>query len=429
MKKVIYTLVILVIANLSIADWSIVNMGTTNEFTSISLPTSQIFYATAVNNTTYAGTFYKSTNGGASWFQLPFPSNFMAPYVCSISSDGVSGFVAGNQILKTTNGGVNWTTAYTSTDTVVFFGASVGGTPKAFWAVGIKMVGSILYPIVVRCPSYFTSNVYTRVTMPASMVGYQLTSVSTIDSMTCLIGVQRGSQPGLILKTTDKGVNWTTETMPAGIEIWSIDMDNSGGGFAAGGNGGNCYIYRTSNSGTSWYLSYSGSQGRIRGLDYFGYVYAVGLNGTILKSDGGGSTWASQNSGVTTQLKAISHLESNQNIVYAVGENGIMLKTTNGGVSVQNISSEIPSSYSLQQNYPNPFNPTTNLKFQVKSSNVVKLVVFDILGKEVATLVNEKLAPGTYEATFDGSNLTSGVYFYRLTAGDFSETKKMIMIK
>ena len=112
---------------------------------------------------------------------------------------------------------------------------------------------------------------------------------------------------------------------------------------------------------------------------------------------------------------------------------------------IQNISSEIPTAFSLSQNYPNPFNPTTKIQFNVplchshegesfgipiyRDGNPVKLVVFDILGKEVATLVNESLQPGTYETTFDASNLSSGIYFYQIRSDNFIQTKKLLMIK
>jgi uncharacterized delta-60 repeat protein len=98
-------------------------------------------------------------------------------------------------------------------------------------------------------------------------------------------------------------------------------------------------------------------------------------------------------------------------------------------VGIQNIGTEIPSSYSLSQNYPNPFNPITNVKFSIIKAEQVILIVYDIQGREVQTLVNERLKPGTYEATFEGSQLTSGVYFYKLIAGNFVETKKMLLIK
>ncbi|HEY5125564.1 MAG TPA: exo-alpha-sialidase [Ignavibacteria bacterium] len=96
---------------------------------------------------------------------------------------------------------------------------------------------------------------------------------------------------------------------------------------------------------------------------------------------------------------------------------------------IENITSEIPKEFKLMQNYPNPFNPTTNVQFSIINVQFVILKVFDILGREVATLVKEQLKPGTYEVSFDGSMLNSGVYFYRLLTPDFSETKRMLMIK
>jgi hypothetical protein len=101
---------------------------------------------------------------------------------------------------------------------------------------------------------------------------------------------------------------------------------------------------------------------------------------------------------------------------------------------------EIPIDYALFQNYPNPFNPITKIKFEIPAGQrytigfqnkaiVVQLKVFDITGREITTLVNEQLTPGTYEATFDGSNFSSGIYFYRLKTEDFAETKRMVLLK
>jgi hypothetical protein len=115
--------------------------------------------------------------------------------------------------------------------------------------------------------------------------------------------------------------------------------------------------------------------------------------------------------------------------------NGILYGDTTL-TEVGKISSEFSSSYSLEQNYPNPFNPSTNIKYQIShhsgsstNNKFVILKVFDVMGREVETLVNEKQSPGTYEVTFDGSNLSSGIYFYRLMTDGFSETKKMILLK
>ncbi|MDQ3021789.1 MAG: T9SS type A sorting domain-containing protein [Bacteroidota bacterium] len=101
-------------------------------------------------------------------------------------------------------------------------------------------------------------------------------------------------------------------------------------------------------------------------------------------------------------------------------------------LSVKNISTEIPEGFNLYQNYPNPFNPVTKIKFDVTSRlkmQDVKLIIYNTLGIEVATLVNEKLSPGSYEVEFDGSNFTTGVYFYRIKAEGFLQTKKMLLIK
>jgi hypothetical protein len=92
-------------------------------------------------------------------------------------------------------------------------------------------------------------------------------------------------------------------------------------------------------------------------------------------------------------------------------------------------SSEIPTVFSLAQNYPNPFNPVTAIKYTVPKQNLVKLVIYDIIGREVATLVNEVKQPGNYSVSFDASNFASGVYFYRMVAGDFTDVKKMVLIK
>jgi hypothetical protein len=93
------------------------------------------------------------------------------------------------------------------------------------------------------------------------------------------------------------------------------------------------------------------------------------------------------------------------------------------------INNTIPTKYSLSQNYPNPFNPSTNIQFDIKRQGLVSLKVYDFLGREIKTLVSESLQAGSYESTFDASGLGSGVYFYKLEADGFSETKKMILLK
>jgi hypothetical protein len=101
---------------------------------------------------------------------------------------------------------------------------------------------------------------------------------------------------------------------------------------------------------------------------------------------------------------------------------------------INQIGSSIPANYSLEQNYPNPFNPVTKIHFDVphksgEEGNIITLKVFDVTGREIKTLINENLKPGSYEVTFDGSGFASGVYFYRLEGKDFINSKKMLLIK
>jgi hypothetical protein len=98
-------------------------------------------------------------------------------------------------------------------------------------------------------------------------------------------------------------------------------------------------------------------------------------------------------------------------------------------IGIEPISSEIPARFSLKQNYPNPFNPVTNIEFDIAKTSTVTLVLYNSLGQEVRTLINEQLKPGSYKYDFHAGDLPSGAYFYRLIAGDFVQTNKMILVK
>ena len=144
---------------------------------------------------------------------------------------------------------------------------------------------------------------------------------------------------------------------------------------------------------------------------------------------------------VTIPSQAFVNLNPNDSIAvfyaFAIGANQAEIITAineaqtkyNTVLSVDNKISEIPSGYSLEQNYPNPFNPTTKIRFSISNTQFVTLKVFDVLGNEIANLVNEELTSGIYQYDFDASNLSSGVYYYKLQAGNFIETKKMILMR
>ncbi|MCX6160668.1 MAG: T9SS type A sorting domain-containing protein, partial [Ignavibacteriae bacterium] len=113
--------------------------------------------------------------------------------------------------------------------------------------------------------------------------------------------------------------------------------------------------------------------------------------------------------------------------------NAGIYSTTGGDITIytgiKNISTETPSDFTLEQNYPNPFNPSTTIRSNLPRAGSVRLAVYDVMGREVETLVNKRQAAGSYEAVWDGTRFASGVYFYRLTAEGFRETKRMLMIR
>ena len=168
-------------------------------------------------------------------------------------------------------------------------------------------------------------------------------------------------------------------------------------------------------------------------------VFAGTDNGGVYFTTNIGLNWLPKNDGFPYNAPTVlSFLIANNYLFIGTDEYSIWRRPLSDFIGIKNISSEIPSSFSLSQNYPNPFNPSTKIKFEILGGQLttsnVQLIIYDILGKEIATLVNEKLSPGTYEVPFSinqlpNNQLPSGLYFYTLTAGDYKATKRMILIK
>jgi hypothetical protein len=106
-----------------------------------------------------------------------------------------------------------------------------------------------------------------------------------------------------------------------------------------------------------------------------------------------------------------------------------LLKSRFGSTSESSVNEIIPKEFYLYQNYPNPFNPTTTIKYDVARPGMVELIIFDMLGRKVKSLVSEQQNAGSYDVVFNASHLASGVYFYKLSANDYVETKKMVFLK
>jgi hypothetical protein len=156
-------------------------------------------------------------------------------------------------------------------------------------------------------------------------------------------------------------------------------------------------------------------------------LFTATRNGVFLSTNNG-INWSDVNNGLVN--KAVSSLAINETNLYAGTSSGVWRRPLTEMITgVENKQIILPTSFSLQQNYPNPFNPTTTINYSIPKSGFVTIKVYDILGREVEALVNENRSVGNYSIQFNASKLVSGVYFYRMQAGDFIQTKKLILLK
>ncbi len=208
----------------------------------------------------------------------------------------------------------------------------------------------------------------------------------------------------------------------------------------------NAGVYLTTNGGTSWVQRSTGFP-TVLGTLVRGCLIRPGSNtefyagviaptGGIYRTTNAGLSWTSFNGGpvtATSIIRSIAFRTSGDSTLYianagtATSDQGVF-EYSWIPVGIHD-PGNIPLEYSLQQNYPNPFNPTTIISFQLAANGFTSLKVLDVLGREVAILVNEKLNAGTHVVNFDGSKLSSGVYYYKLSTGSFTETRKMVLIK
>jgi uncharacterized protein (DUF2164 family) len=150
----------------------------------------------------------------------------------------------------------------------------------------------------------------------------------------------------------------------------------------------------------------------------------------ILKTTNAGVNWYFQTFNANAMLTG--NYFTSADTGYVVGYYGVIYKTTDGGgtlLGINTVSNQIPAHFLLSQNYPNPFNPVTKISFDIPKQSFVILKIYDMLGREVETLVNDVKAPGYYVVDFNGSELSSGVYFYRFQSAGFTDIKRMLLIR
>lgn len=291
------------------------------------------------------------------------------------------------------------------------------------------------------------------------------------------------SNTAVFLKTTDGGNNWAPFN---GFGIFYFIDANYGWSYFGSGNGGSeppYRIFKTTNGGTDWMEQLEDiTPGGYKAMMFtdLNNGWVVGDSGKVIRTTDGGDNWSFvTNTGVNIyeQCKTVFFLDANTGWISSkandIFQTPILQHTTDGGITWEtlvtpfgnqqgsnaifsiffvnpqtgwitgdwgiiaryygttSIEDDINSlnQFSLEQNYPNPFNPNTFISYQLPISNQVTLKVFDILGNEIATLVDEYKPAGKYEVEFDASRLASRVYFYKLQAGDYTAVKKMVLMK
>ncbi|NOS83754.1 MAG: T9SS type A sorting domain-containing protein [Ignavibacteria bacterium] len=401
------------------------------------------------------GALIKSTNGGLNWMNLD--NGVRKELSKVIFFDQNTGIVSGKPtILRTTNGGLNWSENYNSAmiNDMYFLNSNTG---FAFGNGGtvLKTTNNGVNWNSMNIPNwnYFLECGYFKDSVNGFVGGQWGTLWKTTNSGQTWISIH-SIQPytlndmywintstgfiaggnGRIHKTTDSGITWQTQIHSSQGDNKKITFLNSTTGFIATNN--SPLILKTTNSGDNWIAYNLSVQIGLKDIQFindttgfvvggaFPYYYST----LLLKTTNCGVNWYNFSPGTVNGLTSMQFL--NDSIGYVVGAGGTILFTTNGGITfVNHTSSNIPNGYFLSQNYPNPFNPVTNIKFNIPKRSYVKISVFDVLGKEISVLVNEELNTGTFEVNWDASNFPSGVYFYKIETDEFSESKKMVLIK
>ena len=236
---------------------------------------------------------------------------------------------------------------------------------------------------------------------------------------------------GLYL-STDDGNSWNSISNGAYSSfVWCAAVNTSGEIFA----GVYAYgIYKSTDEGQHWTHQTNGIPSNyiypiamiINGAGKI-YVGTIGGYGVFTSSDDGES-WDTLNSGLGNIWVNCFAMDSS-GVLYCGTEAHGIFKSKSSTTLINNVSSKIPDRYELIQNYPNPFNPTTTINYSIAKESFVTIKVYDFLGREIKTLVNEEKPAGSYDVTFNANNLSSGIYFYAIKAGDFVQAKKMILLK
>ena len=392
-----------------------------------------------------SGVILKTTNGGQNWIRQISNTNKALSHIVFTNSQ--NGTAAGSSyeynpwcferlvVLATSNGGDTWNIIFDQLSSMLHDVNSISGDIYAAYEGRdiqcLESTGFITKSLNGGFNWYYSLG---------NQFGYK--SVSFINTLTGWASGEYTTDFGLrikqLIKTTDAGLSWFIIRSDTNFynQDFRMRFYNQSIGYKISNS-----LLKTTDGGFNWALTDTIMTAGVRTFTFINTDtgWCAGTGGNLIRTNDGGTSWSMQTSNTNQTLNSIFFI--NKDTGYIAGTGGTILKTISGGLTSANgFTENIPASIELYQNYPNPFNPVTKIKYKLSFSRQdgqiesnITLNVYDNLGKEVITLVNQRQSAtdgsGVYEVEFDGSKLPSGTYFYRLTAGNFSETKRMILIK
>ena len=427
-----------------------------------------------------------TTDGGNTWVDQPNPYTFPNPILYSICfANADTGWALGGDhgnyptftprrvVLYTTNGGNSWDFQYSVSNELPIYCSNFISPTEGFAA---SESGDVMH----------TSNGGVTWVETTPVSAYRLYGVYFKDSN---VGWVSGEYLGLphvasISKTTNGGITWDTQSFGTDEYINDIYFVNDMTGWAVGGafgGSGTSTILNTTDGGETWINQTSPTTNSLYGLSFsdLNNGWAVGFNGTIInytntipvelisfnattiendvtlswqtatETNNSGfeverlkdykitklKDWENigfvEGHGTTTEERSYSFTDKNLDAgSYSYRLVQIDFDGTRNESEIVNLDvSSQPSNYSLSQNYPNPFNPSTTIEYSIPESGNVKLIVYNSLGEEVATLINEYKEAGNNKVNFNANELGSGIYYYKIESGNFASARKMILLK
>ncbi len=365
------------------------------------------------------GVVLRTTNAGTTWTNVTgAPIGTSDVYaICGIDANTclVSTSPSATFVYRTTNGGTTWTQVFTQTggfiDDIKFKDATNGimyGDPVgARWS---------LWKSTDAGATWDSTGMY----LPQAGTEAGWNNAMWVDGNKVWFGTNNTR----VYYSTNSGSSWSFGATTGSANTYSVAFNGSGTGFT-----GQTIALKSTDGGGNWATVTLAGTGTVYSFNNVSDRFWYDRGSSIYYSNDNGANFASQYTGTGTYQAMSLKLDGTTIRGWSVTSAGGIAMYNETLIGITNNQTGVPSNYLLSQNYPNPFNPTTKINFSLPKSGAVSLRVYDVLGNEVATIVSGNLNAGSYTIDWNASQYASGVYFYRLQSGNFTQTKKMILVK